>query len=293
MKLIAFVLAVLLLTANVNSVPCADGTIGKIHNCLDCATTAYDSECNYCPSGYYKFDANSCKQCPGGTGRTTVLSYTPIENVNVCGKCAPQLNCDTCTGEPYSCTSCSNGKFLEIATFSNSIYGFGCSTNCQAFGNTSLVPNSVSNVAPNYCNNCGVGCAKCEYSPYMRPRAGANTSPDTIKCLEAAQSYYLLPNTSDSSIVPRVMRCGANCKKCTDRLNCQECMPGWGKFPDETGDCSVNYGGGLTYQNATGTFNNLSNLTNSSNPSNNCPSKSSASLLQVCLLILSFAYMTL
>ena len=112
----------------------------------------------------------------------------------------------------------------------------GCSSDCNSFNavtdGTKLIPQAETPApAVLQCVSCGTsGCTKCVFAEATM-KANAQQTPGTnkqlTKCTECISGYYVLPNAADSNIVPSCARCGANCKKCKDNTQCDECFPGW------------------------------------------------------------------
>jgi hypothetical protein len=232
-NMIALLLVLSLLIATTNADYCSTGST-RDSGCQDCVDSTPDSDCNYCYSGYYKFSAKACKKCPSGTGRGSPNQAVLIETDAVCLKCAPQLKCETCQDSPYYCSSCAAGSYRESGKIGQ-LSVTGCSTNCSEFSTYSYLP---ENSTYTYCENCDSNCKKCEVVTNMKQYASFSLRNRTGKCIEANEGFYLLPNTSDATMVPGVRSCGANCKKCTDRTNCAECLSGWAKGATDKGECT-------------------------------------------------------
>jgi hypothetical protein len=249
MKFVVIALALLLVTADVKSLTCNDGPT-KQSGCYDCETNAGDSNCNYCNDNFYKFDAKTCKKCSSGSGRAIPTATVGIETDAVCVKCDTKISCETCSISA-SCTSCASGKYLETIPQTDSKLNVnqGCSSDCKTWSTTSLVPRDPTGVS---CARCQEKCAKCEFL------AGSAYAYET-KCLLAMDGWYLSPNSEDG-----VSRCGNNCKKCTDKTTCNECMPGFATTASDKGNCTAS--------------------SSSSNYSQ---------LIRVCLLTLLLGYLTL
>lgn len=206
----------------------------SIVGCSSCATTAAGSDCNFCKDGYYKSSTTACTACPQGTGRFASTTTTDIETTAVCNfDWAPQLNCLT-AGGTYSCSTCPTGTYREAGgllfdTFSAN----GCSADCKSFAGARttvrILPKTVDPPATS-CASCRDGCTKCEFADAtMRSSAGsqAGSEPQLTKCTECINGYYVLLNAADPTIVPTCAPCGANCKKCKDNTQCDECFAGW------------------------------------------------------------------
>jgi hypothetical protein len=265
---LAILLVLCLLVATTYAVDCTAGST-KDSWCSDCVDSTATSDCNFCIDGYYKISAKACKKCPTGTGRSKPDGPVLIETEAVCLKCAPQLKCESCSENPHECTSCAAGNYLE-PTVVGEVFVTGCSTNCSAFGTNNFLP-SVPEIP--FCKSCNWNCLKCELATNMKEDASSlAVSAKIPKCVQARDGYYLVPNTKDPTIVPSIKTCGANCKKCTDRSNCSECMSGWTKGANEKGDCTT--------------------ATKVVSTPTGSPTSSGSSLAQVCFLLISLAQMS-
>jgi hypothetical protein len=236
MKISITFLALLSLTRYTLAVTCSEG-ITKSSGCEDCATTAVDSACNWCQSAYYLKTTTSCTRCPSGTGRTTPGKVVIVETVSVCRACAPQLNCSACGDNPQSFIRCALGTYGEMG-IKNGYAFYGCSTNCKSNNYTSqqLVPvNTATDASCKNCADAAPNCVKCDYSNTLKGVITNTIAADTLSCTECADQYYLVQ--LDPAYTKACWRCGANCKKCTDRQTCTECLPGWSKATGVAADC--------------------------------------------------------
>jgi hypothetical protein len=268
MKISITVLALLLLTPYTLAVACSEGTT-KSSGCEDCATTAADSPCNWCQSAYYLKTTTSCTRCPTGYGRTSPGKVVTVETVSVCRACAPQLTCSACGDNPQSCTRCALGTYGEMG-IKNGYAFYSCSTNCTTNNYTSqqLVPvNTATDASCKNCADAAPSCVKCEYSTTLKGVMTNTIASDTLSCTECADQYYLVQ--LDPAYTKACWRCGANCKKCTDRQTCTECLPGWSKATMVAGDCMME-------------------MTSSNQSTNTTSSSGSVHLLQIYFLMLIF-----
>jgi hypothetical protein len=249
MKFVVIVLALLFITADVKSLTCSSGAT-LTSGCKDCESSAGDSNCNYCGDNMYKFDAKTCKKCPSGSGRTAPTATVAVEAETVCVKCDTKLNCESCK-TAISCTTCATGKYIEVIPQADSKLNVnnGCSADCKTWSTANLVPKTPTETS---CVACDAKCAKCEFP-------ASSTNPYETKCLQAEDGWFISPNAS-----PSVQRCGNNCKKCTDKTTCTECMTGFATTASDKGNCT-----------------------------SSSTSTSYSQVLQVCLLTFLLAYLNL
>ena len=244
MKSITLLLVLLCLPALYVATFCQAGST-KDAGCYDCATTAADSDCNYCKSGYYKTGAKACTACPDGTGRSMPTATTDIETTAVCTiKSAPQLKCGVATSR-YSCSTCPAGSYKESGyQFGKEVGVTGCSTDCKTFGGEfQLIPNTET-PAQTSCISCDGRCMTCAYSATMKSCSGAGATcaagyyKQQTVCSECMNGYYLMPNKDEpTAVVPTCEACGANCKKCKDNTECTSCWPGWALDGTDKANC--------------------------------------------------------
>lgn len=223
-------LLVLCLPAVSLAMTCSAGAT-RDSGCLDCVDNTATSDCNWCKSGYYKTGPKACTICPDGMGRRAPSSaVSGTETSAVCFKCAPQLKCKNCGSDPFSCSECATGSLLEGGYMFDKMYIQGCSTDCKSFSTNSLVPLTRPNPAtsPEYCTGCPSNCVKCEFTSTLKGYVGepAPYSKENKLCTQCDAGHYIQPN-NDPTVVPSCSTCGANCKKCKDRTECNECFPGW------------------------------------------------------------------
>ena len=235
--LVLLCLPALSLATSCSAGPTADA------GCSECVDDVSTSDCNWCRANFYKTGAKACTVCPDGTGRLTPTATVSTEASTVCTlKSAPQLKCaQISTSNPYSCSSCPAGSYLESGTqFNDEVSVQGCSTDCKSFASsktsTQLVPNTDSPAAIS-CAGCISNCMKCAFATTMKACSGASAScalgynKQQTACSECRNGYWLKPNKDEpTTVVPTCERCGTNCKKCKDNagtVECSECWPGW------------------------------------------------------------------
>lgn len=226
---------------------CSAGTT-KDSGCSICATTAADSDCNYCKDGYWKSGAKACTACATGTGRNAASATTDIETAAICTiKSAPQLKCGIAS-DRYTCSTCATGSYVESGMqFGGEVYVNGCTTDCKSLGGeTQLIPNTDT-TAQTSCTSCSSStgnCVKCAYSATLKRCAGVNqfcqagASKQLTTCSQCANGYYLLPNKDEpTAVIPSCASCGANCKTCKDNTECSSCWPGWAFDGTDKANC--------------------------------------------------------
>ena len=202
----------------------------KDSGCSDCVDGTATSDCNWCKDGFYKTGPKACTACPMNTGRREpYATVTGTETEALCWKCAPQLKCKSCNYHPYECSECATGSYRESGKMFGHIGITGCSTDCKTFseaGTLTMLPNMQTPPAT-YCVSLPYDCIKASYTSTLKGYAGENPiSPQRLACQECNTGFYLVPD-KDPTIVPSCQACGANCKKCKDRTECNECFPGW------------------------------------------------------------------
>lgn len=239
MKL-CLLLVLLCLPALSLAVDCQAGAT-KDSGCSDCVDTTPTSDCNWCKNGFYKTGPKACTACPANTGRSQPGSaITVTETDSVCWKCSPQLKCKSCNYTPFKCSECATGSYTESGVLFGAMRITGCSTDCKTFSTATepyLVPN-VETPPLTYCSNCPYDCAKCSYTTTLKGYAGETTiNKQRTVCEVCNPGFYLLPN-KDTTIIPSCENCGANCKKCKDRTECNECFPGWALDGSDKAACT-------------------------------------------------------
>lgn len=244
MQLYVLVLALLSLPALLLAQQaCAAGATNDT-GCAICATSAADSDCNYCRDGYWKSGAKACTACPTGTGRLNPNSTVQVESSAICiVKSAPQLNC-AIANSTLACSACPAGTYLEYGLIHDTYQAVGCSKDCKSFATSSpflpvnMVP-ATDTPAPTQCALCTSYCAKCDFAPTLRKcdREDCKTGDKkTTACTECRAGYYILAN-KDTTVVPTCDACGANCRTCKDKTECISCFAGWAMDGTDKSGC--------------------------------------------------------
>lgn len=247
-----YLLAVLLALATFTSAQsqrCASGST-KDTGCYWCATSAVDSDCDYCDNGYFKSGLKACTPCPAGTGRDRASAATAIETNAICTiKSAPQLKC-AIASDRYSCRTCPAGSYFESGLLFGEVSVNGCSTDCKSLGGSYQLIPAIETPAITSCTSCSKSfsstnnCAKCEFAPTLKSCDGGSNNcavgnnKQQTKCIECRSGYYLLANKAEPlAVVPSCESCGTNCKSCKDNTECTTCWPGWTTDVTDKANC--------------------------------------------------------
>lgn len=188
----------------------------------ECKKCENNTKCNICNEHFYPDSSyqcqechESCKACHGSTLNDCDECYDGYYDLNgLCRQCDP--NCKTCKGSRNLCTSCEDGKYLDV----KNRFCLDCDPSCKTCNN----PDSCETCHDGFyqrskkekCFSCddGDNCINCVY----------NNNHNDVLCTSCQLGYY----PSSVSGVTGAFNCKLGtykgCLNYTSMYSCNKCM---------------------------------------------------------------------